>query len=116
MNKLVIIISIFLITGCALISDKNVQTSSELLRSTQESIVNSASIIDEMCTAGELTQSQCDKASELYTDSKDVYTKALETQLFIIEAKIAGNEADLETKSYLQKLLTIMNKLSSIRE
>jgi hypothetical protein len=115
MKYLLVFILLFT-TSCALVSDKSVQTSAELMKSTQESIIDTAGIIDEMCASGDLSQSQCDRASKLYSESKDVYTTALEAQLFIVEAKIAGNEVDLETESYLRKLLTILNKLSSIRE
>jgi hypothetical protein len=115
MKYLLVFILLFT-TSCALVSDKSVQTSAELMKSTQESIIDTAGIIDEMCASGDLSQSQCDRASKLYSEAKDVYTTALEAQLFIVEAKIAGNEVDLETESYLRKLLTILNKLSSIRE
>lgn len=112
----------FFLTSCALMTQHNTQISSELLKTTQESIVDTASIINEMCSSGELNQKQCDQASELYDESKSVYTKALEAQLLIVEAQLTKKEIEdaesIREKSELalQQLLLIMNKLSSIRE
>jgi hypothetical protein len=121
MKYLLVFILLFT-TSCALVSDKSVQTSAELLKSTQESIIDTAGIIDEMCASGDLSQSQCDRASKLYSESKSVYTKALEAQLLIVEAQLTKKEIEdaesirEKSESALQRLLLIMNKLSSIRE
>lgn len=59
---------------------------------TQDSIIVVAKAADRMCDDGILSDAQCARSAELYAQIQDVYKKALEAELFFIEATISGSD------------------------
>jgi uncharacterized OsmC-like protein len=102
------------VAGC---STSSIQTSARSLKMTQDSIIVAAEAADRMCDAGILSAAQCARSAELYAKSREVYREALEAELFFIEAKLAGDDADkyLEAKTMaVGELLDLGFKLKEI--
>lgn len=86
MKKFFIFALLLLMVGCAPAAKKSV----DAVVLSQETIVNIASVVDQQCTAGILTQSQCDQAAKLYAEARSAYQSVYDAEMLVIDAAVAG--------------------------
>lgn len=86
MKKFFVFALLLLTIGCAQTAKKSV----DAVVLSQETIVDIASVVDQQCTAGILTQTQCDKAAKLYSEAKDAYQTVYDAEMLVIDAAVAG--------------------------
>ncbi len=85
----IVLIGLIALSGC---SATSVKTTANKLILTQETVIAAAQAADAMCSAGTLTQTQCDEAAKIYQQAKDAYDVALAAELAVIDAAIAGDD------------------------
>ncbi len=124
MRKLLfgLLVITLLLIGCS----AAVQKSADGLMLTQQTVINIAGSIDHMCSAGTLTQDQCDSAAKLYSEAKEAYGVALEAELLVIDAAVVGTGLAEAEENYTvavgawtsiaTKLITFAAKLGLLEE
>lgn len=104
MRKLIpfLFLAIFMLSACLGTTPKSAKTA--IL--TQKSIVDLATKVDAMCSAGILTQPQCDEVGQLYDQAKTAYGDVLAAELALIDAAVVGKSTTREEAALTTMLQT----------
>ena len=92
---MVLIVAVSLLPGCA----QTIQRSADGLVLTQQTVISTATAVDNMCTAGLIDQGQCDTAAVLYAEAKTAYSAALAAEQLAIDTAIASTGSDVTTET-----------------
>jgi len=85
-------------SGCAIREQSHASLAAKSLLSTQAVVVGLAEAADDMCTAGTLKQSQCDRVAVIYGQARASYDMAAD--LLIVAIESGGSEESAAWANY----------------
>lgn len=94
-----------LLTSCAT-TESPKSLAAKALLTTRQGIIASATVVDQLCSAGTLNQEECNKAAKLYKDAQPAYLSASDAFLLYLTTT--------EDATAQQRFQTSLTKLNSV--